>query len=173
MILSMSEQVYTFASVVGVGFIVGFFYDFIRLLRRFIKHSALACNIEDGLYWIIALAFVFYFMLNNFYGEVRFFSVMGFFIGMILYFLSISGLVLGILINIWIFSAKVIKTTIKIILYPIKVLVNIIKIPLSFIFKLYRKYNVKTKKVLHNSSRYAKIRSRKLKRDLGIIIKRI
>jgi len=173
MILSMTEQVYTFAAVVGVGFIVGFFYDFIRLIRKFIKHSVLMCNIEDGLYWILALATVFYFMLNQFYGEVRFFSVMGFFIGMILYFFSISGLVLGILTRIWIFVARVIKTMIKIILYPIKILINIIKIPLSFILGLYKKYKVRTKKVLHKSSRYAKIRSRKLKRDLRIILKRI
>ncbi|MCL2565836.1 MAG: spore cortex biosynthesis protein YabQ [Defluviitaleaceae bacterium] len=173
MILSMSEQVYTFASLVAVGFIVGFFYDFIRLVRRFINHSALACNIEDGLYWVLALLGVFYFMLNNFYGEIRFFSIMGFFIGMALYFLSISALVLGILGIIWAFSAKVIKTTIKIILYPIKVLINIIKIPLSFILFLYRKYGAKTKKVLHKSSKYAKIKSRKLRRDLSIIVKRV
>ena len=173
MILSMSEQVYTFIFIAGLGFIVGFCYDFLRLVRRFIKHSALACNIEDGIYWIAAVAGVFYFMLGRFYGEVRFFSVMGFFVGMALYFLSISWLVLGILTAAWAFTAKVIQTAVKILLYPFKILINILKIPLLFALSHYLRYSVKTKKLLHKSSRYAKIKSKRFKRDMKIIVKRV
>lgn len=172
MILSMTEQVYTFITIVGVGFMVGFFYDFLRLIRKFIKHSALACNIQDAIYWALVLVAVFYFMLNYFYGELRFFSVLGFFIGMILYFFSISELVLKILSTIWIFIARVLMILIKIITYPIKLLINILKIPVSFILSFYRKTNKKTRKVLHKSSKYAKIKVKRLKRDINIIIKR-
>ena len=173
MILSMSEQVHTFLAIAGVGFVVGFFYDFLRLIRKFIKHSALACNIEDAIYWILALVAVSYFMLNRFHGEVRVFSVIGFFIGMVLYFFSISGIVLKILSGVWMFVSKVISTVIKIITYPIKVLINILKIPLMFFLKIYRKAGKNSKKVLHKSSRYAKIRTQRLKRDLRIIMKRV
>jgi len=169
----MSEHVYAFEVVVGLGFLVGFLYDFLRLIRRFIKHSSLACNIEDGIYWILALIGVFYFMLSRFYGEVRFFSIMGFFIGMVLYFSTVSWFVLKILSGIWMFVEKVIKTAIKIILYPLKVLINIFKIPIVFLLSYYRKCRAKTKKVLHKSSRYAKIKSRQFKRDLSIIVKRV
>jgi len=173
MILSMTEQVNTFLFVAGMGFIVGFFYDFLRLIRKFIKHSAFVCNVQDAIYWALVLVTVFYFMLNRFYGEVRFFSVLGFFLGMILYSFSISGLVLRIFSIIWIFIARVMGTLIKIITYPIKVIINILKIPARFILSFYRKTNKKTKKVLHKSSRYAKIKTRKLKRDLGIIAKKV
>jgi len=172
MILSMTEQVHTFLAIAGIGFVIGFFYDFLRLFRKFIKHSALACNIEDAVYWALTLVMVFYFMLNRFYGEIRFFSVLGFFLGMILYFATISDVVLKVLSLIWVFIAKVIRTLIKIIVFPIKVLINILKIPASSILSLYKKVNKKTKKVLHKSSRYVRIRGKRLKRDLKIIAKR-
>jgi len=172
MILSMTEQVYTFLAIAGIGFVVGFFYDFLRLFRKFIKHSALACNIEDAIYWFFVLTLVFYFMLNHFHGEVRFFSVLGFFLGMILYFASISEFVLKVLSLLWVFIARLIITLIKIIAFPIKVLINILKIPVSFILSLYKKVNKKTKKVLQKSCRYVKIRKKRLKRDLRIIAKR-
>jgi len=173
MILSMTEQMFTFLAIAGIGFLVGFFYDFLRLIRRFVKHSSLACNIEDGIYWMLVLILVFYFIQGRFYGEVRFFSVMGFFIGMALYFLSISWLILSILSGVWVFLAKVIKAVIKIILFPVKIIVTLVKIPLRFILSHYRRYSVKTKKVLHKSSRYAKIKSKRLKRDMSIIVKRV
>ena len=172
MILSMTEQVHTFLTIAGIGFVVGFFYDFLRLFRKFVKHSALACNIEDAIYWALTLVMVFYFMLNRFYGEIRFFSVLGFFLGMILYFASISDLVLKVLSLVWVFIARVIRALIKIIVFPIKVLINILKIPASFILLLYKKVDKKTKKVLHKSSRYVRIRGKRLKRDLTIIAKR-
>lgn len=173
MILSMSEQVHTFLSIAGIGFVVGFFYDFLRLVRKFIKHSALACNIQDAIYWVLVLVTVFYFTLNYLYGELRFFSILGFFLGMILYFCSISRIVLKILSFIWQLVARFLSILIKIITYPIKILINILKIPLSLIMSFYRKADKKTKKVLHKSSRYARIRTKKLKRDLRIIVKRV
>ena len=166
MILSMTEQVRVFISIVGIGFMVGFFYDFLRLVRKFVKHSVLVCNIQDALYWVMVLVTVFYFMLNFFYGELRFFSVLGFFIGMILYFFTISLLVLKTLSIIWMFIARVLGILFKIITYPIRVLINILRIPVAFILSFYKKTGKKTKKVLHKSSRYAKIRAKKLKRRL-------
>jgi len=173
MILSMTEQVYAFLFIAGIGFVVGFFYDFLRVFRRFVKHSALACNIEDAIYWVLALVTVFYFVLNYLYGEVRFFSVLGFFLGMIIYFASVSVLVLRVLSIAWVFIARVIGMLIKIITYPIKIIINILKIPLKIILSFYRKTNKKTKKVLHKSSRCVKIRARRLKRDLKVIAKRV
>ena len=173
MILSMADQVYTFLYVAGIGFAVGFFYDFLRLFRKFVKHSAALCNIQDAVYWMLVLVFTFYFMLNRFYGEIRLFSVLGFFLGMILYFATISRAVLSVLSLIWRFIAKVLSAFIKIITYPIKVLVRILRVPAALFLSFFGKFNKKTKKVLHKSSRYARIRTKKLKRDLRIIAKRV
>ena len=173
MILSMTEQVYTFLYVAGIGFAVGFFYDFLRLFRKFVKHSAALCNIQDAIYWMLVLILVFYFMLNRFYGEIRFFSVLGFFLGMILYFTTISRVVLNVLSLIWQFAAKVFSSIIKIITFPIKILIKILRVPVTIILSFFRKFNKKAKKVLHKSSRYARIRTKRLKRDLRIIAKRV
>jgi len=172
-ILSMGEQVSLFLSTLILGALTGLAYDFIRLFRRLVKHSSFLCNIEDLVYWILVLILVFYFMLNRNFGEIRLFSVMGFFIGMVLYLMSISRLVLGIMLACAAFLKKVIKKAAAIILYPIKILINILKIPYSFILSIYRKLSRRGKKVLHNGGTYAKIKSRKLKEDLKIILKRI
>jgi len=171
MILSMGEQVRLFLSTVALGIGLGLAYDFIRLFRRLVRHSKIFCGLEDLFYWFAVLGAVFYFMLNKNYGEIRMFSVMGFFIGMVLYMMSISGIVLKIMMIAANFIKAVIIKAAAIILYPFKILMNILRIPYSFILSLYRKLCIRGKKVLHKSGRYAKIKSRKLKEDLKIIRK--
>ena len=173
MILSMGSQVRLFLSTVVLGVGVGFSYDFIRLFRRLVRHSVLACNLEDLIYWLSVLIAVFYFMLNRNFGEIRLFSVMGFFIGMVLYLMSISKPILKTMVVIAQFLKAVIIKAAAIILCPLKILMNILKIPYSFILAIYRKLCRRGKKVLQNYGAYAKIKSRKLKEDIKIITKRI
>ena len=173
MILSMGEQVRLFLSTIALGAGIGLAYDFIRLARRLVKHSVLVCNVEDLFYWASVLVAAFYFMLNKNYGEIRLFSVMGFFIGMMLYLMTISKLILRIMLAAAGFLKIIIIKAATIILYPIKILMNILKIPYSFIGSIYRNLSRRVKKVLQKGGTYAKIKSRKLKKDLKIITKRI
>ena len=173
MILSMSEQVRLFFSTVALGAGIGLAYDVIRLFRRLVRHSVLACNIEDLIYWVLVLIAVFYFMLNKNFGEIRLFSVMGFFIGMVLYLMSFSKPILKIMVITAQFLRAVIIKAVAIILYPIKILMNILRIPYSFILSIYRKLCRRGKKLLQKSGSYAKIKSRKLKEEIRIITKRI
>lgn len=79
------EEVYFLLYSVCMGIIITFVYDMFRLLRAVIPHNNLAVAIEDIIFWIftsVAL-FLLLYTVNN--GAVRWFSIAGALLGMILY----------------------------------------------------------------------------------------
>jgi spore cortex biosynthesis protein YabQ len=169
----MSAQVALFIYTVAIGALTGVLYDVIRLFRRLIRHSHIISNIEDGLYWAMVSIIMFYFMLNQNYGEVRLFSIIGFFMGMGLYFLTISGFVLLILTKVAKFIKNVLTAAFKILIFPIKILVNIMKTPLNFLLSFFSVKTKSVKKVLQKSKRYAKMKRKKLVNDINVIFKKV
>ena len=97
MILSLHAQARLFLLTVLMGGALGLFYDALRLFRQAFRHKALWVQVEDGLFWLLAVLLVFCVMLRANAGEIRFFTILGLFGGMGLYFLicSRSVLVLG------------------------------------------------------------------------------
>jgi len=128
MILSMSGQAWLFLGTVAAGFVNGFVYDIFRIARKTARHKSWLVQIEDVLYWTIASVLMFYFMLRQNHGEVRFFAIVGAAIGMVLYFNSLSPLVIKISVAVINFIKNVILTIVRIILIPIRILIRLIKI---------------------------------------------
>ena len=93
MILSLSGQAVLFFSTVCIGALLGFLYDVFFMLRKAWKHPNLIIQLEDAVYWVLVMFTMFFFMLHKNYGEIRFFSILGAFLGMVLYFLTVSRLV--------------------------------------------------------------------------------
>ncbi|MCL2592766.1 MAG: spore cortex biosynthesis protein YabQ [Defluviitaleaceae bacterium] len=166
MILSMSYQVRLFLFTILIGAFLGIIYDIFRILRKAFKHGKLLTNIEDIIYWLFVTFVMFYLMLNRNYAEIRFFVILGAFSGMIVYFLTISRFVRKIAII-------VIGFAIKIILIPLKIIFKILKFPVMLIFKMLKKILSPAKKGLQRSSKYAKIKGRRLKREIRILVKKI
>ncbi len=128
MILSMTNQALLFLYSVIFGFVVGFFYDILRVFRRIIKHHKILIHIEDFLYWIFLTATLFFIMLSINNGEIRFFLFPGVFIGMILYYHTVSGLFLKT-------SDKIIKLIKTVLLFAIR----LILLPLKSVYDLFKK----------------------------------
>jgi len=128
MILSMSGQAWLFLSTVAAGFVIGFVYDIFRIARKSASHKTWLVQIEDILYWSIASVLMFYFMLHQNNGEIRFFAIAGAAIGMVLYFNSLSSLVIKVSVTIINFVKKVILMIVRIILIPVNILIQLLKI---------------------------------------------
>lgn len=173
MILSMNYQAKLFILMIIIGFSSGFFYDVLRIIRRTVKHNNIIMNIEDILYWAGVTFAVFYIMLIKNNGEVRFYVIIGILIGMILYFLTISTYVLKVSMTVINFFKKVIAAILKILLFPFKILLKILKPPMKWILSIFKKCSTNTGKRLQKCGNYAKMKSRRIKKDIKVIFKKI
>lgn len=138
MILSMSGQGLLFLTTVAAGFAIGFVYDIFRIVRKTVPHSHLMVQVEDVLYWVAVSLLMFYFMLHRNYGEIRFFSIAGAALGMILYFYSVSVIVMKVSVAVIGFMQKVILAVVGILLAPFKWLVNIMGPPCRWLLRWMR-----------------------------------
>lgn len=173
MILSMSNQASLFLTTVIIGFSIGFLYDWIRIFRNIIKHANFVVQIEDVIYWICVSIGMFIIMLNKNYGEIRAFSICGFFLGMVIYFFTLSHLFMHVSMAVVSFIKKVIMITIHIILTPIKLLLKLLSYPYNIIKKSLLKLHSSNKKVLKKYKLYAKIKKNKIFKELKIIMKKV
>lgn len=169
MILSVSEQSRLFLMTVVMGGGLGFLYDLFRIWRKLWKHSNFMVHVEDVLYWVLVSLLMFYFLLSESYGEIRFFSLLGAFIGMALYFLLLSPFVLKILLTIITFMGNAIKRAIALLMWPLRVALNIVTIPLWYSLKKLLWF----KKILQKVYRYAKMRKTRAVKDIEVIFKKV
>ena len=132
----VTNQANLFLIFVLNGIIIGFIFDFFRILRISFKTKDFVTYIEDFLFWVITGIILLYsiFIFNN--GEIRFYMFLGVIIGIVLYILLISKYIIKINVSI----IKIIK---KIVIVPTKFLCNIIKKiifrPISIFFNKIRK----------------------------------
>lgn len=116
------NQIVLFVIFFFNGFLIGFIFDFFRILRKAFKTKDFITYIEDALFWIITGIILIYslFKFNN--GEIRIYLFLGTILGFILYIL--------------IFSKFIIKTNLFIIIKIKKCFAfvfHLIAIPLKFI----------------------------------------
>ncbi len=173
MILSVNAQTLLFFSTIAVGGILGFIYDIFRIFRRLFKHGNFLTQIEDLIYWLLASFIMFYFMLNENYGEIRIFSMIGALIGVILYFFAISPFVLKVSLTILNIAKQILTVTFKILFFPIKILLKILYIPYNFVKPSLLNVISNVKKLLQKGKTYAKIKKDRLKKDVNIILKKV
>ena len=138
MILSISYQFKVFLISLFIGFILGLFYDFIKIFRKFILHNNIIINIEDTIYWLFMSIIIFLISLYQNNGEIRIFFIWGIFIGMVLYTTLISSFFIK-------FSTKIINIFIKLILLifkcismPFLIIFNIIIKPLKYFYCIFK-----------------------------------
>lgn len=177
MILSMTGQAQMFLFTVALGFVSGFVFDLFRIFRKTLKHPDFLTHLEDLVYWLLIIVFVFYFMLNENSGEIRVFSIIGMFLGMILYFCTLSLVVFNISVAVINFFKKVLATALKIILFPVRLLLKAIMFPVGVLKRILspivKRAKNRTKKGLKKTTGYVKMKSRRLFKDLKIIFKKV
>lgn len=68
-----------------MGILITVLYDVLRILRRIIPHNILAISLEDFLYWAVCSLLIFFVLIQENNGILRWFSVAGALAGMFLY----------------------------------------------------------------------------------------
>lgn len=173
MILPVFHQGGLFLGTIIAGFILAFFYDMFRVARRIIPHAPMAVHIEDMLYWLVVAAVMFGFMLKANSGDVRMFSIVGTFIGMVLYALLLSSIFMKFSMEIYGFLRKIAIFLLTILLAPFKMIVRILSFPARWLKgKLQEAYAV-PKKQVGNLKRGLRRRLRKAKQDMNIFFKNV
>ena len=106
---STSNQAYIFLSTVYAGLIIGFLYDCCRMIRKMVRVNVIVIGV---------LSFLVLFYVND--GNVRFYTLLGFIIGWILYLLALSPLIMKGLNWIYDTLARLIQWLGKIIQWPFR-----------------------------------------------------
>lgn len=167
MILSITYQFKIFLISLCVGLILGFFYDLIKIFRRFVLHNNILINIEDAIYWVFMSVMVFFICLYQNDGEVRLFFIIGIFLSLILYNLLISPVFINIFTKIINLLIKAFLLIFKAIYSPILFVFRLILKPFKFLAKIFINF---LKKVLKNYSFCVTIYN-KIKNVKTIIVK--
>ena len=128
----IQNQLFSFFIYVIVGILLGFIFDIFRALRKSIKNSTVATNIEDILFVIISFIIITTVVQIISKGELRFYILLGIILGILIYFLSVSKYI--ITGETWI----------------LKSIIKILKSIYNFFIKFFKKINVLILKFLNN-----------------------
>jgi len=169
MILSMQGQGTLFLLTIFMGFVIGGVYDGLRIFRKVIPHPKSLISLEDGIYWVAVVFFIFTIMLKKNNGEIRVFSLMGVFLGMGFYFLLLSPIVQGVSDVVISVISWILRLVRDVIFMPFRVVWFILRRP---VLKVYNFFHKKWKNLLHSGKVYAKIKRRAVKRDLSVLFRK-
>lgn len=154
--LPYSQEYMLIVSVMG-GMFLGFIWDIYRLIRYYVKLGSIGTAVGDLVYWIISIYISIKLIFDISYGNVRFFILMGFLLGALLYFYGISNYILKLFILIIDILLRYIKRIISFMVYPLKFVVKKIKAVLYPI-------KLKIKKIIDKTKRRYKFFKFKLKK---------
>jgi len=165
MILSLHAQAQLFLLTILLGGIMGLVYDGLRVFRHALSHKPFWVQLEDGIFWLVAVFLVFGVMLRASSGEIRFFSIFGLFGGMGLYFLTMSRLVIAISDRIIWLVKYIVVLFFRILSTPFRLVWLLIRKPLQKIRGFCGKQR---KKLLHSCKVYVKMKLHHLRIDWKI-----
>ena len=103
-----------------VGLVIGLIYDVFRVFRIVIPHNAILVFIEDIILSIMYGVFIVCFAFALMRGQIRFFFLIGNFIGFILWFFTIGSVISKTALRLKLYILKLFKALI----FPIRKLIR-------------------------------------------------
>ena len=116
--LTLEDNILLF-SAVTLGFFIGLYYEIFRFLRLALPHTSLLVGIEDLLFFLpVTLTFLFFcYAFSD--GVIRWFSLIGTFLGFLLYLLTLGKLLLFFSDKILSLVRKILKGIYRHVLRPV------------------------------------------------------
>lgn len=140
--VDQSEQTIIFFASLGVGFLLGVLYDFLRALRLSFTKGKIPIVIFDLIYFF-AVAFLSYlFILAANKGEVRSYIIIGELLGAVFYYFSLGIAVIKLTNHFVLLLKRFYKFIFNIISFPFR----LVKRPLESLFGKLRKFFKKSEK---------------------------
>lgn len=115
----MSRDTAFLLQAMGVGILIPFFYDWIRIFRRVFCHRPWAISVEDLLFWVLCAWSVFLWMYRVSNGGMRWFAVAGALTGMWIYKRLFSGLLVEFLSGFLRFLLRILGRITGVLLRPV------------------------------------------------------
>ena len=163
----INSQLYLFLIFAVDGIIIGFLFDFFRILRKAVKTPDVITYIEDILFWILTGLLILYsiFTYNN--GEIRLFMFLAIVLGILLYVIILSKFVIKLNLIIIDFIKKIFSLIFKFIRILLDIFSQILKHilfkPISFIIINIKKFFTKIGKNFIISIKKSKISTKFVK----------
>lgn len=92
-IFDFTDQLRDFAPMLGLGFVLGAVYDFIRIVRLFVSSKKIFIFITDIFFMLFCAASSYLLFIAVLNGRIRGYAVVGEIIGAVMYFLSIGSVI--------------------------------------------------------------------------------
>ncbi len=102
-------QTYAFLMCIGFGFILGFFYDLVRFLRKAFFNFKIALVVQDISYCVVSTFLVYCFLLCVNDGEVRAYTIFGLMLGFVIYYFTFGSMVVGFFDKIALIIRKILN----------------------------------------------------------------
>ena len=151
--LSLATQTKNFLLSMGLGFIMGIFYDLFRIIRLSISQKKVFIIVFDLLYCIFLcfISFIFCMTVNE--GQIRFYLLLGEAVGFAVYYFSLG-------VVVFTFGEK----SVEIIKKCLKRIFKVLFFPFCWIFE-------RTKGVFNEILKKGRKRGKKLKNKSKILLK--
>ena len=94
MAIAITQQTAVFFHSLLLGVVLGCFYDLFRITRIAFIIPALLVLVEDLLFFLFSSIVLFGFMLENSYGQIRWFILLGVALGWVIYYFTAGSLVM-------------------------------------------------------------------------------
>ena len=94
MAITISGQTIVFLRSLLLGAAVGCFYDLFRISRVAFVIPAFVVLVEDLLFFLFSSVVLFGFMLENSFGQIRYFILLGVVLGWTVYYFTVGSLVM-------------------------------------------------------------------------------
>ncbi len=116
----MDRELSFLLQAMGVGVLIPFGYDWLRILRRVIPHKQLAVSLEDFFFWVACAISVFLWMYRVSNGGLRWFAVAGAVLGMFFYKKLFSGILVIFVSRLIRFLLRILGKMLKIVTTPLR-----------------------------------------------------
>jgi spore cortex biosynthesis protein YabQ len=152
---SMAEQTEVFIYSLGLGFLLGIFYDVFRTVRLAISSAKKLIFIQDVLYVLTCafVSFLFYMVVIN--GNIRAYAMLGELLGWLIYYFSFGVFAIKASASVIKYTKKLFWLIYKIVTTPFIWIYKVLRKPMVFFYKKVRK---KSKLLIKNSKMHLKIR---------------
>ncbi|MDF2608985.1 MAG: hypothetical protein K0R92_459 [Lachnospiraceae bacterium] len=138
------------------GIILLIIYDFLRIIRRIVKHNSIMIGMQDIIYWLICSILIFRMMYQQNDGIIRGFSILAILLGMIFYHYTISDRLVNLISNsinaILEFICKVLRFICSPFIFLFKKILKILSWVFGKLKKLFN-YFIKILKKIFKSSK--------------------
>lgn len=152
--ISLAVQTKNFLLSLGLGFIMGIFYDVFRIIRLCISSKKFVIVIFDLLYCILFCFSFFIFLLTVNEGQFRFYLLLGTGVGFSVYYFSLGAIIFSFSKILTDFIKKWIKRFFAVLLFPFRWIYSRTK---SLIDKKLEKSRKRTKKLKNKSKTLLKL----------------